>query len=220
MKVIEQSAISQSLIETRKNNLKSFIDEKFNGNNTAFAKAVEKNVNQINLFLTENEKFFRPMGERVARSMEMILGLKEGYFDQPSGQGSVANLSIFKVRYQDDKGECNSHGVFSFPHNVFKDISPQCFNEKECCYLKYVSKRDGWILVNSELLTIKKNAKTFLIRFKKTAEQFVVKLSLHDSDNKFIIKSDNEQWSITSTKFFKTYDIIGQVFGSFRFHKA
>ena len=156
MKVIEQTGISQSLIDCRKNNLKKYILEKFNGNNTAFAKAVDKNVNQINLFLTDNEKFFRSMGERVARSMEQALGLKDGFFDRPADTSSPNNLFSLPVMYQNEKGKCAVHGEFSFPKGLFRELSKGLSEKEIDCYLKFVSNSDGWILVNPNKQEIKK----------------------------------------------------------------
>jgi len=217
MKVIEQTGISQSLIDCRKNNLKKYILEKFNGNNTAFAKAVDKNVNQINLFLTDNEKFFRAMGERVARSMEQSLGLKEGFFDKPSSISSSKNLFSLPVKYQDEDGKCHSHGEFSFPKGLFKEIIKGYCDEGETCYLKFVNNADGWILVNPDKKEIKKKWNYFLVRFNKTAEQFIVKISLHDDEKKLNVKSEKENWTITKVMFAKQYKMLGQIYGAFQF---
>lgn len=217
MKVIEQTGISQSLIDCRKNNLKKYILEKFNGNNTAFAKAVDKNVNQINLFLTDNEKFFRAMGERVARSMEQSLGLQEGFFDKPTDISSPKDLYSLSVRYQNDKGKCAPHGEFSFPKGLFKELSKGFCEEQTECYLKFVSNTDGWILVNPDKKEIKKKWNYFLVRFNKTAEQFIVAISLNDDEKKLNIKEGKEYWSITKTIFAKQYKMLGQIYGAFQF---
>lgn len=217
MKVIEQTGISQSLIDCRKNNLRKYILEKFNGNNTAFAKAVNKNVNQINLFLTDNDKFFRSMGERVARSMEQSLGLKDGFFDRPTNTSSPKDLFSLPVKYQNDKGKCAPHGEFSFPKGFFIQLSKGFCEEETECYLKFVSNSDGWILVNPSKKDIKKKYNSFLVRFNKTAEQFIVKICLHDDEKKLSVKDEKESWSITKVLFAKQYKMLGQIYGAFQF---
>lgn len=67
--------------EVRRQNLRQYISKKFDGNRSAFSRAVGTNPNQINLVLADGAHR-RNLGEDLARRMEHSLHLPDGYFDQ------------------------------------------------------------------------------------------------------------------------------------------
>jgi hypothetical protein len=77
--------------ETRRDNLRRLILDKFDGNRAAFARAAGVNQNQINLLLSDNEQHRRNLGEALARRMEQAVGLPNGYFDLPRANGAMTH---------------------------------------------------------------------------------------------------------------------------------
>jgi phage repressor protein C with HTH and peptisase S24 domain len=65
---------------TRLDTLRRLIDDKFNGNQSDFAKAVGRKPAQINQLLRER----RQIGEATASLIEKRLGLPQGFFDDPT----------------------------------------------------------------------------------------------------------------------------------------
>lgn len=59
--------------------LKALIADRFNGNQTHFAKAIKRSPAQVNQWLTGH----RALGDAGARTIELALNLPPGYFDQP-----------------------------------------------------------------------------------------------------------------------------------------
>lgn len=69
------------MFDTRRDNLRKIVLEKFEGNRAAFSRAAGVNQNQINLLLTDNVEHRRNLGEALARRMEAALHLESGWFD-------------------------------------------------------------------------------------------------------------------------------------------
>lgn len=67
----------------RRLNLKRLIDVCHGSNRSSFARATKKNVNLINLSLTDNEELRRPIGEKLARDFEEVLALPMLALDMP-----------------------------------------------------------------------------------------------------------------------------------------
>lgn len=84
--------------EVRRDNLRQYINAKFEGNRSAFARAVDTDPNQINLLLSNGEHR-RNFTEGGARKFEKNLHLAEGYFDQPDlmGEESSQRVPRFEV---------------------------------------------------------------------------------------------------------------------------
>lgn len=82
----------------RRDNLRKYIAAKFEGNRSAFARAVNTDPNQVNLILSNGEHR-RNLGEALARQFEKNLTLAEGYFDQPDlmGEDSSQRVPRFEV---------------------------------------------------------------------------------------------------------------------------
>lgn len=70
------------VLDRRRENLRRYCANRFEGNRAALARTAVVHQNQVNLMLTANEKIRRPMTEQLARKMERNLSLPEGYFDQ------------------------------------------------------------------------------------------------------------------------------------------
>jgi hypothetical protein len=69
--------------ETRRENLRRLIQEKFEGNRANLSRLTGINANQINLLLTDNDEHRRNMGESLARRIEREAGLPPNILDQP-----------------------------------------------------------------------------------------------------------------------------------------
>lgn len=83
---------TQHVADIRRENLRALIKEHYENNNAAFCRAASiKNHNGINLVLTDNLENRRNMGEKVARAIEVNIGLPRGYLDVP--QMNTANGS-------------------------------------------------------------------------------------------------------------------------------
>jgi hypothetical protein len=97
-----------SATEVRRSNLLAYINEKFDGNRSAFARAADKNVNLINLVLSNNEEFRRNIGEKLARDLEQRLSLPEGWMDiqrQGGPTGRVTSFPVVRFGAADDSPE-------------------------------------------------------------------------------------------------------------------
>lgn len=86
--------VPPELAQTRRRNLKKFIDEKFDGNKAAFARASGKNSNLIVLCLSNNPDISRSIGERLAREIEKKMSLPAGWMDLDSGAPSEKFTTI------------------------------------------------------------------------------------------------------------------------------
>ena len=59
--------------------LRSLIAERFGGNQSHFARAIDRTPAQVNQWLTGH----RALGDAGVRTIELALGLTPGYFDKP-----------------------------------------------------------------------------------------------------------------------------------------
>lgn len=74
------------IYETRRNNLRTLIDEKANGNMAEFGRMVGKDRSQIKQYLSAEYNQGRSIGERVARDLEEMAEVPAGSLDiEPSG---------------------------------------------------------------------------------------------------------------------------------------
>ena len=92
--------VPAQLAEVRRLNLKKLIDEKFEGNRTAFARATGKNSNLIILCLAPNEDIRRSIGERLAREIEQKMSLPSGWLDLDSGASFEKHVTVPIVSLQ------------------------------------------------------------------------------------------------------------------------
>lgn len=94
-----------NIYDTRRKNLASLIAQKYENNRSQFARAVNKNVNTINLYLTTNETLRRNIGERNARELEKTASLPTGWLDQEAstnaGFNLVTNINRIEVSQKD-----------------------------------------------------------------------------------------------------------------------
>lgn len=77
----------EAMFETRRENLRRLVMDKFEGNRAALSRAAEVHPNHVNLLLSDNPDHRRNMGENLARKIEERLGLALGYMDQVHGHG-------------------------------------------------------------------------------------------------------------------------------------
>lgn len=94
-----------SISEVRRANLRALISEKYEGNRSSFSRATKKNVNLINLVLSNNPDHRRNIGERLARDLEQAVGLPTGWLDIDRNGGSVGKVYTFPVVRLGDASE-------------------------------------------------------------------------------------------------------------------
>jgi len=82
---------------TRRDNLRSLVLERFDGNRAAFSRAAGVNQNQTNLLLSENEAHRRNLGEALARRIESELGLVVDWLDEPRLPGRFGTSFTIKA---------------------------------------------------------------------------------------------------------------------------
>lgn len=73
--------MTEAVFGVRRDNLRLYVRDKYDGNRAAYSRAAGVNQNQVNLLLTKNERNRRNLGEALARKMEKVLGEVDGYFD-------------------------------------------------------------------------------------------------------------------------------------------
>lgn len=83
--------------DVRRQNLRTLIRERFDGVNAALCRATGKNANLINLILSNNESIRRNMGEKLAREIEVSLGLPAGWMDTPREGGPVDRVTTVPI---------------------------------------------------------------------------------------------------------------------------
>jgi hypothetical protein len=76
-------AVKPEIAAIRRSNLIHLLDTRFASNKSELARATQKAMNNLNLIMSDNERHRRPMGEGLARDIEVTLGLPDGWFDQP-----------------------------------------------------------------------------------------------------------------------------------------
>ena len=67
---------------SRQSLLKTLIKNRFNGNQAAFGRAIDKSPGQVNQWLTG----YRSIGDWIARHIEIALNLGNGWMDSKSSQ--------------------------------------------------------------------------------------------------------------------------------------
>ena len=77
---------TSTLAQRRLHRLRQLIQEQFGGNQTAFSRAVGKAPAQIGQYVREE----RGIGERVARHIEGVFCLPDGWMDQSDPEGEPA----------------------------------------------------------------------------------------------------------------------------------
>lgn len=85
-------------------NLKKLVDDKYDGNKAAFARAAGKNSNLIVLCLSPNPAIRRSIGERLAREIEQVMQLPSGWMDLDSGAPLERYVTIPIVSLDNLKG--------------------------------------------------------------------------------------------------------------------
>ena len=88
--------------EVRRANLSSLIRDKFHNNRAAFCRATGKNPNLINLILSNNPEIRRNLGEKLARDIEQLTGLPDGWLDLERTGGPAGEVYTFAVTRLDD----------------------------------------------------------------------------------------------------------------------
>lgn len=72
---------NEHVFEIRRRNLRELIADKYDGNRALFSRSTKRNANLINLILTSNMSLRRNMGEKLAREIETVCRLPQGWFD-------------------------------------------------------------------------------------------------------------------------------------------
>lgn len=78
--------------------LRALIHDRFNGNQTEFARVIKRSPAQVNQWLTGHRK----LGDAGARTIEMALGLAQGYFDQRLTYAKSSLIRSLPVREPDE----------------------------------------------------------------------------------------------------------------------
>jgi hypothetical protein len=81
---------TKNVFEIRYRNLQKLINERHSGNRSEFARAVEKNINLINLSLTPNAEKRRNIGEKLARDLEKLAHLPKDWLDKDHGNNGIS----------------------------------------------------------------------------------------------------------------------------------
>lgn len=83
-----------SVYEIRRRNLIAYIEDKHQGNRAEFCRHIGKNPNLINLALTRNDEYRKNIGEKLARDIEQLAGMPDGWLDSGEMQPSEPTVSI------------------------------------------------------------------------------------------------------------------------------
>jgi hypothetical protein len=93
-------ATDTNAVEIRRENLRRLIKDKFDNKRADFARAADIQPNQVNLMLSDNPLYRRPVSEDTARRIERNLSLANGYFDQipqnnaPEGLKNIMAMDV------------------------------------------------------------------------------------------------------------------------------
>ncbi len=74
--------------------LRALIHDRFDGNQTEFARAIKRSPAQVNQWLSGHRK----LGDGGARTIELALGLQQGYFDQRITYAKAGNIMAMPLR--------------------------------------------------------------------------------------------------------------------------
>lgn len=122
--------------DIRKENVRNYVLNKFDGNRAAFARAAGVNQNQINLILTQNAEHRRNLGEALARRMEASLGLEDGHFDIVHDLSSSAAYTIYSI---------------PVPHLLSHIFRQEAMVKSSSFYESYLAKLAGGITAKENL---------------------------------------------------------------------
>lgn len=129
-----------TLYDRRRIHLQRLIRERFKGNQTALAKAVERNAGEISRWLSpprDGKSWTRNMSEISARRIEHHLGLETGYLDRPLANGAAQTVGEPMEAYdttRDDSGQAPT-SPFSTPGCCHGDTETQC---RHCAHIQYI----------------------------------------------------------------------------------
>jgi hypothetical protein len=90
-------AMALTVLETRRENLRRLVFDRFEGKRSLFSRASGVHENQINLVLTNNETHGRNLGEKLACRIESSLSLSPGYLDQPQAHEELHEILCLPV---------------------------------------------------------------------------------------------------------------------------
>ena len=129
-----------TLYDRRRIHLQRLIRERFKGNQTALAKAVERSAGEISRWLSpprDGKSWTRNMSEISARRIENHLGLETGYLDRPLSDGAAQTVGEPIEPYdttRDDSGRTPT-SPSSTPGCCHGDTETQC---RHCARIQYI----------------------------------------------------------------------------------
>jgi hypothetical protein len=83
-------------VEVRRENLRRLIKDKFDNRRAAFARTADIQPNQVNLMLSPNPDYQRPVTEDMARRIERNLSLPSGFMDRHPDDNAPPGLKLIR----------------------------------------------------------------------------------------------------------------------------
>lgn len=124
-----------SISDIRRANLLALIEDKYEGNRSAFSRATGKNVNLINLVLTANPDFRRNIGERLARDLEELASLPKGWLDLTHTGGPTGQMATFQIMRLGRDGESLENLTLASDVIARQLDAPTSMRAVKACYM-------------------------------------------------------------------------------------
>lgn len=130
-----------TLYDRRRIHLQRLIRERFKGNQTALAKAVERSAGEISRWLSpprDGKSWTRNMSEISARRIENHLGLETGYLDRHLSDSATQTVGEPTEAYDttcDDSGRAQVLSPSSTPGCCHGDAETQC---RHCALIRHI----------------------------------------------------------------------------------
>jgi hypothetical protein len=216
-----------NVFDVRRVNLRSLIEERFEGNRAAFCRHTGKNPNLINLLLTHNKEYHRNIGEKLARDIEGRMSLQEGWLDRVAGATATSQQLVLPVcdgALPPSGGEPEPHTAMSIPLEQAKEQWAAATTLQNLCGLVISEDAMAPTLAHGDMAIVDRGINEVGrdgIYCINRGGRAVVRRFQTNMNGTLTMLSDSPSYKSmeVSSKDLKSLEVFGRVVGAFRYVK-
>jgi hypothetical protein len=215
----------KSVFDTRRKNLLELIAQKWDGNRSAFARDMSKNVNLINLSLSNNLQLRKNIGEKLARELEKLASLPDGWLDTDRDAFGTELAPVTAIKRMDELARPTD--LLSDTLTVSEAWLKREHPETDPTCLSVLHVRDNSMTptaVEGDVLLVDRNAEHFSsngVYVIQTKDERLLRRLQKQLDGAWVIKTDNDMFEPVhlDQRAIKALKVMGRVVGKFSYHR-